>query len=215
VSGHASGPELKLVMKYGKREIETLEVERRDIAAGRKRAPSPALAAYEKTLKEKLYRYRAEPGPMPTLGIMARQGGGWMWLCCPSRVCLHRVAAHLAIFVQQFGEDFPMDEFRARLWCTMCGTVKCQTDASSWAGSTAATEAFPEARGYYAHMEKLEREGAFRWLVVDRSTGRIRRERITAAQARSLARRYSRDRPMPFQAMHFDQWRLTMAQRWR
>lgn len=154
-------------------------------------------------------------GPMPTLGQIARQGGGWVWLNCPSRLCLHRVAAHLAIFVQQFGEGLPMDQFRAKLWCTMCGTFNCLTTAPSWRGDFEATDTFPEDRGYYAHMERLQAAGAFRWLVVDRSSGRIRRERITSAQARALARRYSRDRPMPYQAMHFDQWRLTIAQRQR
>lgn len=152
-------------------------------------------------------------GPMPTLGRLAEQEGGWMWLTCPNMLCQHRVAAHLRLFANQLGNDCPIDRFRARLWCTMCGRLGGLTYAPSWQGSQEATNAFPEERGYHAHMQCLEAIGAFRWLVVDRSNGRVRRERITAAQARSLARRYSRERPMPFQAMHFDQWRLTFARR--
>ncbi|MBS0276885.1 MAG: hypothetical protein JSR81_04640 [Proteobacteria bacterium] len=125
------------------------------------------------------------------------------------------MAAHLSIFVQMLGEDCPMDRFRAKLWCTMCGWIGGLTHAPSWNVNSKSVTSYPEDLGYYAHMEALERARAFRWLVVDRSSGRIRRERITAAQARFLARRYSRDQPMPFQAMHFEQWRLTMAQRHR
>jgi hypothetical protein len=101
-------------------EIRNIETLKRDVAARVKDANRLTLAS-EHTPSPK--PFRAPPGPMPTLGQIARQGGGWVWLICPSQVCQHRVAAHLAIFVQQFGSEFPMDQFRARLWCTMCGLI--------------------------------------------------------------------------------------------
>jgi hypothetical protein len=122
--------------------------------------------------------------------------------------CQHRVAAHLTIFANLLGNDCPMDQFRARLWCTICGRLDCSTYMQSWMGSREATERFPEERGYYAHLERLEREGAFRWLVVECSTGKIRRDKLTAAQAKAAAWHYSSRQPASFEAMHFDQWRL-------
>lgn len=156
-------------------------------------------------------QYRPPAGPMPTLGTLSRQEGGWVWLTCPSQLCLHRVAAHLTLFVQQLGDDFPSDKFRDRLWCTVCGRLGGQTYAPSWQGGFEATRAFPEEHGYYAHMERLDREGAFRHVVVDRCTGKLRRERLTAGQARNAARRYN-ERGELFEPMHFDQYRLAVAQ---
>ncbi len=180
-----------------KRNIAASIADANRIAVAAKHAPSPK-------------PYRPPPGPMATLGDIARQGGGWVWLICPSQLCQHRVAAHLQIFVQQLGSEMPMDQFRARLWCTLCGRLDCSTNAPSWRGSDAATAEFPEDRGYYAHLEKLDREGAFAHVVVDRRTGTRRRDRLTAGQARNAALRYSA-RGGAFEAMHFDRWRMVIA----
>lgn len=157
-------------------------------------------------------KYRAPVGPPPTLGIMEKSEAGWMWLVCPAYGCHHRVAANLAIFVQMLGADCTMDDFLVRLWCTKCGRLDCSTSAQSWLGSREATDAFPEDRSYYRHLEKLDRDGAFQHVVVDRRTGKLRRERLIAAQARNAARRYN-ERGGTFEAMHFDRWRMTIMQR--
>jgi hypothetical protein len=151
---------------------------------------------------------------MPTLGRLAEQEGGWMWLTCPNMLCQHRVAAHLRLFANQLGNDCPMDRFRARLWCTMCGRLGGLTYAPSWQGSQEATTAFPEERGYYAHLQRLDAAGAFRHVVIDRRDGSIRRERLTAAQARAAAKRHAERHRADFTAMHFDRYRITIAQ-WR
>jgi hypothetical protein len=190
-------------------EIRNIETLKRHVAARVKDANRFALASQHTPSPKP---FRPPPGHMPTLGQIARQGGGWVWLICPSQLCQHRVAAHLAIFVQQLGSEFPMDQFRARLWCTSCGCLHCSTHAPSWRGSDAETNEFPEQRGYYAHLEKLDREGAFLYVVVDRRTGKIRRDRLTAAQARNAASRYNA-RGGTFTTMHFEQYRLTIAQR--
>jgi hypothetical protein len=183
-----------------KRNIAASIDDAKRIAVEAKHAPSPK-------------PYRAPPGPSPSLGTMARQEAGWLWLTCPAHGCHHRTAAHLAIFVQMLGADCTMDDFRARLWCTKCGRLDCSTMAQSWLGSQEATNAFPQDQSYYAHLEKLDREGAFAHVVVDRRTGTIRRDRLTAAQARNAAFRYSA-RGRQFDAMHFDRWRMVIAQKW-
>lgn len=193
-------------------DLQRIENQKRTIAAQMRDARLAELEPAAATSK-KNKPYRAPSGPMPTLGQIAKQGGGWVWLTCPSPLCLHRVAAHLAIFVQQLGADISMDRFRARLWCTMCGRLDCSTYAPSWQGSFERTEEFPEASGYYTHLEKLDRRGQLRHVVVDRRSGLLRKERLTAAQARSAARRYNGTMEGPFAAMHFDHWRMAVAQR--
>lgn len=193
-------------------ELQQIENQKRMIAANIREKRRADTASSEAAPK-KSRQHRPPPDPMPSLGQIAKQDGGWVWLTCPSPLCLHRVAAHLAIFVQQLGAEIPMDRFRAKLWCTMCGRLDCSTYAPSWQGSFERTEAFPEAQGYYAHLERLDREGMFQHVVIDRRTGALRRERLTAAQARSAARRYNDKGEGPFAAMHFDHWRMAIAQR--
>ena len=194
-------------------ELQQIENQKQMIAEQMRAARQIEQTSTERTARKSRH-YQPPPGPMPTLGQIAKQDGGWVWLTCPSPLCLHRVAAHLTIFVQQLGADISMDRFRAKLWCTMCGRLNCSTYAPSWQGSFEQTEVFPEAQGYYAHLEKLDRSGQLRHIVVDRRSGALRKERLTAAQARNAAKRYNNGTMEgPFAAMHFDQWRMAVAQR--
>lgn len=70
--------------------------------------------------------YRAEPGPVPTIGCLLATDCKWMWAYCypdggNGIPCGHRAPMALAPFAIRWGLDSSSDVIRERLRCTKCG----------------------------------------------------------------------------------------------
>lgn len=128
-------------------------------------------------------RYNAPIGPPVTL----RTAMEWFWLGCHR--CNHRVATRPAIFMNQFGPDYPLEGIRRRGWCTMCGSFGAYTHTPSHRCATKGDEPYEEERGYYYHLRKLDEAGQRSYVVFDAETRAIRRDGLTIGQALQWAAR--------------------------
>ncbi len=65
-------------------------------------------------------RAKSRPGPIPTLGEIARQAS-WVHVYCEARDCHHTAPLKLADAIARFGEDATSDVLRTKTRCAACG----------------------------------------------------------------------------------------------
>lgn len=70
--------------------------------------------------KSPLRKYRAPPGPMPTLAQCAAHVESWFWAHCPIP-CNHSAVLPWAVVIARLGADASTDRLRRALRCTVCG----------------------------------------------------------------------------------------------
>jgi len=85
---------------------------------------------------------RIKPGPIPTLGQIARSAS-WVWVDC--RHCRHRAAARLAPIIERLGADASSDRLRASARCIACAGRGATLMLPSWGDTRSGFVPFPSA----------------------------------------------------------------------
>ncbi len=88
-------------------------------------------------------RPKSLPGPIPTLGQLAKQAL-WVWVYCEARDCHHKAPLKLADAITRYGEDATSDILRQRTKCTKCSTLGATLRLPSWVDSATGTAPFPQ-----------------------------------------------------------------------
>jgi hypothetical protein len=78
-----------------------------------------------------------------TMGDLARNEPGWLWLHCENADCGHKCAVAVVPFVIRWGENAPSDWLRRSMRCTKCGHKGALTYHPSWHDSNAGWQPFP------------------------------------------------------------------------
>jgi hypothetical protein len=97
-----------------------------------------------------LRKYRATPGPIPTLGELVASGCDWLWLECNRRSCSHRMAVRLAPFIAKYGAGVSSNLLRRNTVCTSCGHKGASTFTPRWIDLQQGIERFPAERALRA-----------------------------------------------------------------
>ena len=87
-------------------------------------------------------RYRAPPGPVPTLGQL-RQTTCWIWLYCNAPGCHASVAVALAPLIIRLGPDASSDVLRRSARCSKCGGKGATLMLPSWGAMQMGLVGFP------------------------------------------------------------------------
>jgi hypothetical protein len=90
-------------------------------------------------------RTRSRPGPIPTLGELARQAS-WVHVYCEARGCHHSAPLRLAEVIVRYGEEASSNVLRVRTRCTACGAIGATIRLPSWVDSTTGRAPFPTTR---------------------------------------------------------------------
>ena len=87
-------------------------------------------------------RAKSRPGPIPTLGELARQAS-WVHVYCEVRDCHHSAPMRLADVIARFGEGASSDVLRIKTRCTAGGALGATIRLPSWVDSTTGHAPFP------------------------------------------------------------------------
>jgi hypothetical protein len=99
----------------------------------------------------------------------------WVWMTCPS--CNHSVSQPVGDMPGQFSPD----NLRERGWCTVCGSIGCQTMMPSHLGGSLGEPPFDPDQSREAHLERMRRGDRLRYMVLDSQTLEVRGERMALA----------------------------------
>ena len=87
-------------------------------------------------------RTKSRPGPIPTLGELARQAL-WVHVYCEARDCHHRSPMRLADVIARFGENASSDVLRTKTRSVACGALGATIRLPSWVNSEVGIAPFP------------------------------------------------------------------------
>jgi hypothetical protein len=90
-------------------------------------------------------RTKSRPGPIPTLGELARQAS-WVHVYCEARDCHHTAPLRLETVIARYGDRASSDVLRSKTRCTLCGAIGATIRLPSWVDSASGHAPFPGDR---------------------------------------------------------------------